>query len=82
MTDTTKKQQMWVRVFETSGSVLAIAFALLTASKTNNEALGFSLLLVSAMLFAAWAIIDKRWAFLVLQFFYVGSAIWGIWNWS
>lgn len=71
-----------VRIFETTGSVLAMAYALLIASNTGNEILGFSLLLASALLFAAWAVIDKRWAFLLLQFFYAASAIIGLVRWS
>ena len=80
-TDTTNKQTL-IRIFETTGSVLAMAYALLIASNTGYEILGFTLLLVSALLFAAWAIIDKRWAFLVLQFFYATSAIIGLIRWS
>lgn len=76
-----KKQQL-VRVFETTGSVLAMAYALLIASNTGNEIIGFSLLLVSALLFAAWAVIDHRWAFLLLQFFYATSAIIGLIRWG
>lgn len=72
----------WITVFETTGSALAIAYAMLIASNTGNEILGFSLLLLSAVLFAGWAIIDKRWAFLVLQFFYIVSAIIGLVRWS
>ena len=71
-----------IRIFETTGSVLAMAYALLIASNTGNEILGFSLLLTSALLFAAWAVIDKRWAFLILQFFYATSAIIGIIRWG
>ncbi|MEM9045742.1 MAG: hypothetical protein AAGC81_13715 [Pseudomonadota bacterium] len=72
----------WITVFEVSGSVLAMAYALLIASNTGNEILGFSLLLVSALLFAAWGLIDKRWAFLCLQFFYAASAIIGLVRWG
>lgn len=71
-----------VTIFEVTGSVLAIAYALLIASNTGNELLGFGLLLVSACLFAAWAVIDRRWAFLALQFFYAGSAIIGLIRWG
>ena len=71
-----------ITVFETTGSVLAMAYALLIASNTGNEILGFSLLFVSAGLFAAWAVIDKRWAFLMLQFFYAASAIIGLIRWA
>ena len=59
-----------------------VAYALLIASNTGNEILGFGLLLVSAGLFAAWAVIDRRWAFLSLQFFYAASAIIGLVRWG
>lgn len=72
----------WITVFETTGSALAIAYAMLIASNTGNEVLGFTLLFISAALFAGWAVIDKRWAFLVLQFFYIASAIIGLVRWS
>lgn len=71
-----------VTIFETTGSVMAMAYALLIASNTGMEILGFSLLLGSALLFAAWAWIDKRWAFLLLQGFYAASAIIGLVRWS
>ena len=59
-----------------------MAYALLIASNTGNEILGFSLLLISALLFAAWGWLDKRWTFLLLQAFYAGSAIIGLIRWS
>jgi len=72
----------WITIFEFTGSALAIIYALLIASNTGNELLGFALLLISALLFAGWALIDKRWAFLALQFFYAISAIIGLIRWS
>ena len=69
-------------IFEVLGSASAIAYALLIASNTGNELLGFSLLLISSGLFAAWGFIDKRWAFLLLQFFYATSAIIGLIRWA
>lgn len=69
-------------IFEGTGSALAIAYALLIASNTGNEILGFTLLLISSGLFAAWAVIDRRWAFLVLQFFYTASAVIGLIRWG
>ena len=75
-------KERWITIFEVSGSVLAMAYALLIASNTGNEILGFTLLLVSALLFAAWGLIDKRWAFLLLQGFYAASAIIGLIRWS
>ena len=71
-----------VTVFEFSGSALAIVYALLIASNTGNEVVGFALLLISSGLFAGWAVIDKRWAFLLLQFFYAASAILGLIRWA
>ena len=65
-------------VFEISGSALAIVYALLLASNTGHEIAGFTLLLISSALFAGWAVIDRRWAFLALQFFYASSAILGL----
>ena len=72
----------YIPVFEVTGSMLAIIYAFLLASNTGMETLGFVLLLVSSGLFAAWALIDKRWAFLSLQFFYAASAIIGIVRWG
>ncbi len=72
----------YISFFEMTGSALAIAYALLIASNTGNESLGFSLLLISSGLFAAWALIDKRWAFLCLQFFYAASALIGLIRWG
>ncbi|WP_170398260.1 hypothetical protein [Ruegeria arenilitoris] len=69
-------------VFEVTGSVLAMAYALLIASNTGAEILGFVLLLLSAGLFAAWAAIDRRWTFLLLQGFYATSAIIGLIRWA
>lgn len=68
-------------IFEFTGSILAIFYAVLIASNTGNEILGFILLLASALLFAGWAVIDKRWSFMVLQFFYVVTAIVGLIRW-
>ncbi|HEY9038037.1 MAG TPA: hypothetical protein VIN05_03745 [Roseovarius sp.] len=68
--------------FEISGSVLAMAYALLIASNTGNEVLGFSLLLLSSGLFAGWALIDARWTFLLLQGFYATSAVIGLIRWA
>ena len=69
-------------VFEITGSVSAMVYAVLIASNTGNEILGFSLLLLSASLFAAWAVIDRRWTFLLLQLFYAGSAVLGLIRWG
>ncbi len=69
-------------IFEILGSVLAMIYALLIASNTGNENLGFALLFISASLFSAWAVIDHRWTFLLLQVFYAASAIIGLIRWA
>lgn len=69
-------------LFEITGSATGMAYAILIASNTGTEIIGFSLLLLSAGLFAAWALIDKRWAFLLLQMFYATSAIIGLIRWG
>ena len=69
-------------ICEFSGSVLAMVYAILIASNTGNEILGFSLLLISAILFAIWGYVDKRWTFLALQFFYASSALIGLIRWA
>ena len=69
-------------ICEFSGSVLAMVYAILIASNTGNEILGFSLLLISAIFFAIWGYIDKRWTFLALQFFYASSALIGLIRWA
>jgi hypothetical protein len=76
------RKKRLVTIFEVTGSVLAMVYALLIASNTGNEVLGFTLLLFSALLFAGWGLLDKRWAFLALQFFYAVSAIIGLIRWG
>ena len=80
--DPSARRSRLISLFEVTGSVSAMAYALLIASNTGNEVLGFSLLLVSAVLFGAWGVIDRRWAFLTLQLFYAASAIIGLVRWG
>lgn len=69
-------------VFEIIGSVLAMIYAMSIAVNVGAETLGFSLLLVSSALFAGWAILDRRWTFLLLQGFYSASAVIGLIRWA
>lgn len=69
-------------VFEILGSVLAMVYAMLIAMNIGAEIIGFSLLLLSSALFAGWAILDRRWTFLLLQVFYATSAIIGLFRWA
>ena len=75
-------RQRWIRLFEVLGSSLAIVYALLIALNIGQEVLGFTLLLVSALLFAGWGLMDRRWAFFTLQLFYITSAIIGLLRWG
>ncbi|MGI9352858.1 MAG: hypothetical protein ACR2O3_14940 [Rhizobiaceae bacterium] len=70
------------RLLETTGSVLAMVYALLIASNIGAEGIGFTLLLVSSGLFAGWAVLDRRWTFLLLQVFYATSAVIGLVRWG
>ncbi len=77
-----RDQRRLTTLFESTGSVLAMAYALLIASNTGAEMIGFTLLLVSSALFTAWAVIDRRWSFLTLQVFYATSAVMGLIRWG
>lgn len=68
--------------FEITGSVLAMAYALLIAANIGAELPGFLLLLISSACFAGWALIDRRWTFLLLQVFYATSAVIGLIRWG
>ena len=76
------KREKLVKIFEVVGSFLAMIYSLLIASNSGNEIVGFTLLLLSALLFAGWGIIEKRWSFLGLQIFYIVSAVIGLIRWS
>ena len=45
-------------LFEVIGSILAMVYAMSIAMNIGAEILGFSLLSVSSVLFAGWAILD------------------------
>ncbi len=77
-----RNQRRLTTFFESTGSVLAMAYALLIASNIGAELIGFTLLLVSSALFTAWAMIDRRWSFLTLQVFYATSAVVGVIRWG
>jgi hypothetical protein len=59
-----------------------MAYALLIASNIGAEIVGFTLLLISSGLFAGWAVLDRRWTFLLLQLFYAASAVIGLIRWG
>ena len=67
---------------EIAGSFIAIVYTMLIASNTGREVLAFSHLLAGTIPFGIWALIDRKWAFLSLQLFYVASAIVGLLRWG
>ena len=69
-------------MFEISGSALGMFYLLLIASNTGLELMGFFMLLLSACLFSGWAIVDRRWIFLLLQCCYGATALVGLINWA
>lgn len=77
-----REKRSLTTLFEVTGSVLAMAYALLIASNVGAEIVGFSLLLISSGLFAGWAVLDRRWTFLLLQLFYAASAVIGLIRWG
>ena len=78
----TRDNRKLTSLYEVIGSVLAMVYAMLIALNIGAETLGFSLLLVSSGLFAGWAVLDRRWTFLLLQVFYAASAVIGLIRWA
>jgi hypothetical protein len=81
-TTTRDNRRRLTTIFEIISSVLAMVYAMSIAMNIGAEMLGFSLLLISSCLFAGWAILDRRWTFLLLQAFYSTSAVIGLILWS
>jgi hypothetical protein len=76
-----KKVAVTQKALEWFGVVSAIAYALLVASNTGFEVLGFSLLLLSAIAIGLWAYLGRHYGMLLLQFFYATAGIIGILRW-
>ena len=75
-------EQRWThRALKWFGVATAIAYALLVASNTGYEVLGFTLLLVSAIAIGLWAYLGRHYGMLLLQFFYATAGIIGILRW-
>ena len=75
-------EQRWMhRALEWFGVATAIAYALLVASNTGYEVLGFTLLLISAIAIGLWAFLGRHYGMLLLQFFYATAGIIGILRW-
>ena len=73
-----------VKILEWTGVITAIIYSLLVAMNIGAEFLGFTLLLISAILIGLWAFIGKHNGILLLQLFYASAGIIGMirWFWS
>ena len=69
------------KVLEWSGVITAIVYSLLVAMNIGAEFLGFTLLLISAILIGIWAFIGKHNGILLLQLFYASAGIIGMVRW-
>ena len=59
----------------------AIVYSLLVAMNIGAEFIGFTLLLISAILIGLWAFIGKHNGILLLQLFYASAGIIGMVRW-
>ena len=59
----------------------AIFYSLFVAANLGLEFWGFALLLLSAIVLGVWAHLCKHRAMFLLQFFYAGAAILGMFRW-
>ena len=66
---------------EWAGVITAIIYSLLVALNIGAEFLGFTLLLISAILIGLWAYFGKHRGILLLQIFYASAGIIGMIRW-
>jgi len=69
------------KLLEWIGVTTAILYSLLVAFNIGLEFIGFSLLLLSAVLIGIWSYKLKHNGILFLQFFYAGAGIIGMYRW-
>jgi hypothetical protein len=69
------------KVLEWLGVITAIIYSLLVALNIGAEFLGFTLLLISAILIGLWAYFGKHRGILLLQIFYASAGIIGMIRW-
>ena len=70
-----------LKFLEWGGVITAILYSMLIAFNIKAEFLGFSLLLISAVMIAAWSYFGKHKGILFLQLFYAIAAIIGMFRW-
>jgi hypothetical protein len=68
-------------ILEWAGVITAIIYSLLVALNIGAEFLGFTLLLISAILIGLWAYFGKHRGILLLQIFYASAGIIGMIRW-
>ena len=76
-----EKEILFKKVLEWFGATTAIVYSLLVASNTGYEVTGFTLLFVSALAIGLWALLSRHYGILLLQFFYAGAGIVGVFRW-
>tara|TARA_B100000035_G_C20645228_1_gene398480 strand:+ start:270 stop:494 length:225 start_codon:yes stop_codon:yes gene_type:complete len=69
------------KILEWMGVITAIFYSLLVAMNIGAEFMGFTLLLISAVLIGLWAFIGKHNGILLLQLFYASAGIIGMIRW-
>jgi len=69
------------KLLEWLGVITAIIYSLLVALNIGAEFIGFTLLLISAILIGLWAYFGKHRGILLLQIFYATAGIIGIFRW-
>ena len=69
------------KILEWLGVITAIIYSLLVAVNIGAEFVGFTLLLISAILIGLWAFIGKHNGILLLQLFYATAGIIGMVRW-
>ena len=69
------------KLLEWTGVITAIIYSLLVALNIGAEFLGFTLLLISAVLIGLWAYFGKHRGILLLQIFYASAGIIGMIRW-
>ncbi len=69
------------KIFEWAGVIVAILYSLFVALNIGIEFVGFSLLLMSAILIGIWSYREKHKGILFLQFFYATAGLIGMIRW-
>ena len=69
------------KLLEWLGVITAIIYSLLVALNIGAEFIGFTLLLISAILIGLWAYFGKHRGILLLQIFYAPAGIIGMFRW-